>query len=173
MRPTWGPSGSCRPQMGPMLAPWTLLSGLISKQQYVTQTTFFKNSWRDLLRIVCNLQINKVGPEQNDWHFANAFSWNFVAKICIMIQTPLVFVLRSWTDSKSVLVQLRAWSRTCGKPWPWWPWINDDSVLRCMHAYFDRYSLVSKLAYNTKNININITINKYLNVHDFNMLCHS
>ena len=28
MGPTWGPTGSCRPQMGPMLAPWTLLSGL-------------------------------------------------------------------------------------------------------------------------------------------------
>ena len=27
MGPTWGPLGSCRPQMGPMLAPWTLLSG--------------------------------------------------------------------------------------------------------------------------------------------------
>ena len=27
MGPTWGPPGSCRPQMGPMLAPWTLLSG--------------------------------------------------------------------------------------------------------------------------------------------------
>ena len=25
--PTWSPHGSCRPQMGPMLAPWTLLSG--------------------------------------------------------------------------------------------------------------------------------------------------
>ena len=25
--PTWGPPGSCRPQMGPMLASWTLLSG--------------------------------------------------------------------------------------------------------------------------------------------------
>ena len=25
--PTWDPPGSCRPQMGPMLAPWTLLSG--------------------------------------------------------------------------------------------------------------------------------------------------
>ena len=24
MGPTWAPSGSCRPQMGPMLAPWTL-----------------------------------------------------------------------------------------------------------------------------------------------------
>ena len=27
MGPKWGPPGSCRPQMGPMLAPWTLLSG--------------------------------------------------------------------------------------------------------------------------------------------------
>ena len=24
-----GPPGSCRPQMGPMLTPWTLLSGII------------------------------------------------------------------------------------------------------------------------------------------------
>ena len=29
MGPTWGPPGCCRPQMGPMLAPWTLLSGLL------------------------------------------------------------------------------------------------------------------------------------------------
>ena len=29
MGPTWGPPGSCRPQMGPMLAPWTLLLGLV------------------------------------------------------------------------------------------------------------------------------------------------
>ena len=28
MGPTWGPPGSCRPQMGPVLVPWTLLSGL-------------------------------------------------------------------------------------------------------------------------------------------------
>ena len=28
MGPTWGPPGSCRPQMGPMLVPWTLLSGI-------------------------------------------------------------------------------------------------------------------------------------------------
>ena len=28
MGPTWGPPGSCRSQMGPMLAPWTLLSWL-------------------------------------------------------------------------------------------------------------------------------------------------
>ena len=28
MGPTWGPTGSCRPQMSPMLAPWTLLLGM-------------------------------------------------------------------------------------------------------------------------------------------------
>ena len=28
MGSTWGPPGSCRPQMGPMSAPWTLLSGI-------------------------------------------------------------------------------------------------------------------------------------------------
>ena len=32
MGPTWGPPGSCRPQMGPMLAPWTLLCGLVSSR---------------------------------------------------------------------------------------------------------------------------------------------
>ena len=29
MGPTWGPPGTCRPQMGPMLAPWTMLSGYV------------------------------------------------------------------------------------------------------------------------------------------------
>ena len=28
MGPTWGPPGSCRPQVGPMLTPWTLLSAI-------------------------------------------------------------------------------------------------------------------------------------------------
>ena len=29
MGPTWGPPGSCRPLMDPMLVPWTLLSGYL------------------------------------------------------------------------------------------------------------------------------------------------
>ena len=32
MGPTWCPPGSCRPQMGPMLSPWTLLSGIIGSE---------------------------------------------------------------------------------------------------------------------------------------------
>ena len=35
MGPTWGPPGSCRPQMGPMLAPWTLLSGVQHKRVHI------------------------------------------------------------------------------------------------------------------------------------------
>ena len=30
MGPAWGPSGADRTQVGPMLAPWTLLSGVVS-----------------------------------------------------------------------------------------------------------------------------------------------
>ena len=36
MGPTWGPPGSCRAQMGPMLAPWTLLSGDMSVVAFVS-----------------------------------------------------------------------------------------------------------------------------------------
>ena len=34
MGPTWGPPGSSRPQVGPMLAPKTLLSGNNSQRKY-------------------------------------------------------------------------------------------------------------------------------------------
>ena len=34
---TWGPPGSFRPKVGPMLAPWTLLSGLFCCTGYVTR----------------------------------------------------------------------------------------------------------------------------------------
>ena len=37
MGPTWGPPGSCRPQMGPMLAPWTLLSGMPQRLQWISR----------------------------------------------------------------------------------------------------------------------------------------
>ena len=39
MGPTWGPPGSCRPQMSLMLAPWTLLSGMLTSL-YLTELIF-------------------------------------------------------------------------------------------------------------------------------------
>ena len=47
--PTWGPLGSCQPQMGPMLAPWTLLSGDVFKFSWMTM--------HDSLKSVCPLTI--------------------------------------------------------------------------------------------------------------------
>ena len=56
MGPTWGPPGSCQPQMGPMLAPWTWISGykerepflwlpLISPGPYALQLLYHMTSW--------------------------------------------------------------------------------------------------------------------------------
>ena len=47
MGPTWGPSGSCRPQM--KWAQWTLLSGLLSKNSFACTTvnilTLYHHAW--------------------------------------------------------------------------------------------------------------------------------
>ena len=64
MGPTWGPPGSCRPQMGPMLAPWTFLSGwFINWTEDVTGT---RNRGTEHLenvsrKFVCFLQWNFTG----------------------------------------------------------------------------------------------------------------
>ena len=55
MGPTWGPSGSCRPQMGPMLAPWTLLSGVATPLLTRRHRSFYEainttNEWRIYMR---------------------------------------------------------------------------------------------------------------------------
>ena len=41
--PTWSPPGSCRPQMGPMFVPWTLLSGYSSLSIKYNWITGLKN----------------------------------------------------------------------------------------------------------------------------------
>ena len=41
MGPTWGPPGSCRPQVGPMYAPWTLLSGIILRWCMVWRLDYY------------------------------------------------------------------------------------------------------------------------------------
>ena len=41
MGPTWGPHGSCRPQMGSMWAPWTLLWGIL----YATNAMHMRQTW--------------------------------------------------------------------------------------------------------------------------------
>ena len=60
MRPTWGPPGSCRPQMGPMLAPWTLLSGYLSDREQGPRGTFTKWFKTIFLKDIIKLLQTKV-----------------------------------------------------------------------------------------------------------------
>ena len=56
MGPTWSPPGSCRPQMGPILAPWTLLSGILWLQvDMIEQST---TPW--FITICCNSKQRKA-----------------------------------------------------------------------------------------------------------------
>ena len=43
--PTWGPSGADRTQMGPMLAQWTLLSGVVSNPENEFDTSAYIFWW--------------------------------------------------------------------------------------------------------------------------------
>ena len=49
MRPTWGPPGSCWPQMGPMLALWNLLSGVrcynVNCGWYINISSYYIMKW--------------------------------------------------------------------------------------------------------------------------------
>ena len=107
MGPTWGPPGSCWPQMGPMLArelcyqgnPSSYLLGFNYIQQDCKGTT---------LRL-----------ERNGRHFAadNIFKCiYFKEKVSILIEIPLKFVFNCPIDSKSELVQVMAW--LSAKPLP-------------------------------------------------------
>ena len=74
MGPTWGPPGSCRPQMGPMLAPWTLLSGLLQIWSVISSPIEGANKQgeKNFLFDHCNLlnckrSCGKDSPNQHSW----------------------------------------------------------------------------------------------------------
>ena len=71
MGPTWGPPGSCR-QMGPMLAPWTLLLGLIWIQSKIMGKV-------DSVHIdQCWLWYGVIPLMQNVTWVTKIFSFNFI-----------------------------------------------------------------------------------------------
>ena len=67
MGPTWGPPGSCRPQMGPMLAPWTLLSGMTTKVNC------------DIITSVAHQIITSLPDhKQTEWDMVNVWKSSFL-----------------------------------------------------------------------------------------------
>ena len=74
MGPTWGPPGSCWPQMGPMLAPCTLLSGTFSwgtgiywwiiVSVYIQHVEFLTKRSDAILKSILT---RKKSPRTNQW----------------------------------------------------------------------------------------------------------
>ena len=121
---TWGQHGSCRPQMGPTLAPWTLLSG------------YFPAGWRHFLSLSSRLisgnpqampqathyhaqsPVYTLRPRQNGRRFADdTFKCILLnEKIRISIKISLKFVPMGPINNIPALVQIMAWRRPGDKP---------------------------------------------------------
>ena len=98
MGPTWDPPGSCRPQMGPMLAPWTLLSGVIGgwyNVEYIYQSC--------KISFVQNLFLSSpISLKPISWYCSNC-------KDIIHCNSP--------KDPKMSLATLRTWNLICKQGW--------------------------------------------------------
>ena len=66
MGPTWGPPGSCRPPIGPMLAPWTLLSGYRSWFSDIRVANFTEEYEDGGDENAANANAQTVLPEEKD-----------------------------------------------------------------------------------------------------------
>ena len=80
MGPTWGPFGSCRPQMGLMLAPWTpCYQGCLLKNHRDT----FGSCTGILSAIVLSFYINNIGKHLKYlWHEVEWFIFSSTYFIC-------------------------------------------------------------------------------------------
>ena len=68
MGPSWGPSGADRTHMGPMLAPWTLLSGAIYYIKLCFISTWRKKHTRSVLQIIMKIGIH-ICIKTNIWNW--------------------------------------------------------------------------------------------------------
>ena len=92
MGPTWGPPGSCRPQMGPILVPWTLLSGQPPYHGFSTPTWDQVSSQH---QHHCTSSIfNCLQKYSNRFYLCfSTFIWNFIISVMMLIY---VSVSNTW-----------------------------------------------------------------------------
>ena len=64
MGPTWRPSRSCRPQIGTMMAPWTLLSGMLYKRKWLCTEQYHTRCVDDIVQSILILV----------WYYSNCYS---------------------------------------------------------------------------------------------------
>ena len=126
MRPTRGLPGSCRPQMGPVLAPLTLLSGNVIDEHISTipgnPYPISNNGWwlasLFMMSNPTTLMVNTLRPRQNGRHFADdIFKCIFLNEnVWIPIKISLKFVPEGPINNIPALVQIMAWRRPGDKP---------------------------------------------------------
>ena len=102
MGPTWGPSGADRTQVGPMLAPWTLLSGYCwLSVPFISQNlprSGIHSSIHGLVQEIyyssvleMELHISCTNPSMSFIHYFNIYvtsaSISYQAKIGVMVMT--------------------------------------------------------------------------------------
>ena len=102
MGTTWGPPGSCRPQMGPMLAPWTLISG---KDLYATGDA-------PAIILITPACLDDVIKRK---HFPR--NWSFVWGIHRSRWIPHTKASDAEFD---VFFDMRLNKRLSKQPWGWW-----------------------------------------------------
>ena len=86
MGPTWGPPGSCRPQMGPMLAPWILLSGIAFWQTQM-HVTFVQR---------CRASRSMAKWWRRNYDILVSFHIQYIHRILNMFGVLLCYVVRYW-----------------------------------------------------------------------------
>ena len=119
MGPIWGPPGSCRPQTGPMLAPWTLISGSVSTPEglthrgWVTQICISRPGHHCFKKwfVACsapNHYLDQCSPVV-DWTLGNKFYWNLYQNTTVF--TPeTAFQNVSLTRWPPLSVSLKVWT---------------------------------------------------------------
>ena len=104
--PTWGPPGSCRPQMGPMLAPWTLLSAC----WLLSVTCRHSKDWVQV-RLYRGLALeisNASGHQQKNQRNNPKFIYNFPGSKLepVVVISIMRVVHKIWVHGESIIKRI-------------------------------------------------------------------
>ena len=145
MGPTWDPPGSCRPQMGPMLVPWTLLSGLLAYKSCRTMPRCVLSQYPLCMISLPWHDINTLRPRWNGRHFTNdIFKCIFLTENSwFSLKISLKFVPKFRIYNIPAMVQIMAWCRPGDKP------LSEPMVVRLLtHTCVNRLQQSQGIAYN-------------------------
>ena len=127
MGPTWGPSGADRTQVGPMLAPWTLLSGwsndsfnCVSIISYIDTKCHFIQGITQLRQvgyIMCEIRYAeyRLKEQNNDMHFKSISGWGMQIHLCKTASiTTSALLLVLWKISSWDIIRAIIWMSVLG-----------------------------------------------------------